>query len=151
MIELKNFTKLNSDEILATFIARSNPQIASFLTRATPNYEAHKNFINYLKNQNDKLYFMVKKSGDFIGVISFINIKNNSAEFGLFKNPQITGVGNILMKTLLDYAKNELKLKSIQGHVLKKNEKAIALYSHFDFKILENNDEDDTLLMGRDI
>lgn len=150
MIELKNFTNLNSDEILATFIARSNPQIASFLTRAAPNYEAHKNFINYLKNQDDKRYFMLKKGKDFIGVIYFINIKNNSAEFGLFKNPQLTGVGNLLMQNLLAYAKNELKLKNLHSHVLKSNAKALALYAHFDFKMLENSD-DESVLLGKEI
>ena len=151
MAHLKNFTQLNSDEVLATFIARSHPSIACFLTNTTPNYEAHKNYINYLKNQSDKRYFMVFDDDDFMGVILFTSIKTKEgeAEFGLYKNPRMTSVGNLLMQALLDYAKNELKLKRLYGRVKKKNIKAIKLYTHFGFSPSDDDEEEDIIFMDK--
>ena len=87
---LKDFCFLNNDEILAVFHARSQPEIYSFLgdfSGRKNELKAFKNFINYLKTQNDKKYYAIYENGSFLGVICFFDITKTAAQIGFYKNP----------------------------------------------------------------
>jgi len=88
--------------------------------------QKHLEFISNL--DESKIYLKV---GNY-GIVNF-RIKNNFAEIGLHKNPNKKNVGNILMKTLIDYGFNELKQNKLILYVYDNNKKAIYLYKKFGF------------------
>lgn len=123
---LKNFTDLNDFEKEFILRHRNDPSIAKFMKTNYISYEEHLNFIQNLKNDCTKRYFLVYKNDQAIGVIDFINITINSCEFGLYGIKK--GVGNLLMEEIKNYAFNVLKVKILKACVFKENTKALNLY-----------------------
>ncbi len=100
--------------------------------------ENHLNFIDNMPK--NRIYLKVED----LGVINF-KIINDTAELGLHKNPEKKRVGNILLKTAIDYAFDELKIKKIILYVFENNVKAINLYKNFGF--VESNKKDNIIKM----
>lgn len=98
--------------------------------------EEHFHFIDSLYLSEEKQYFLVVLDCEKIGVIYFsdISFKNNYCEFGLYSNPNIKGVGSILLENVINYVFNNLKLKRIVAEVFVNNVKAISLYKSKNFK-----------------
>lgn len=122
----KNFTDLNDFEKEFILRHRNDPSIAKFMKTNYISYEEHLNFIQNLKNDYTKRYFLVYENNQAIGVIDFINITINSCEFGLYGIKK--GVGNLLMEEIKKYAFNVLKVKILKACVFKENVKALKLY-----------------------
>lgn len=95
--------------------------------------QPHLNFIESLKTREDKLYFLVLDEDEPIGVIDFNDIQQDSLIMGIYANPNKRGVGRILLKTLIDYAFGNLKVKVIISEVFSENIKAYNLYREFGF------------------
>lgn len=148
---LKDFCFLNNDEILAVFHARSQPEIYSFLgdfSGRKNELKAFKNFINYLKTQNDKKYYAIYENGSFLGVICFFDITKTAAQIGFYKNPDFKKVGDILIKNLLNHA-YELGLKELFARVKKDNEKSLNLLKNSHF--LELGILDDQIILAKNL
>lgn len=141
MIHLKDFIHLNEEEILLIWQWRNDEKISQFMKTKAFTLEEHKNFILKLKNDETKKYFLVFKDNEFIGVIDFINITQDSCEFGLYAKPNLKGVGQILMQEIKKYAFDTLKVKELKACVFKQNEKALKLYKNNDFIITKENNE----------
>lgn len=139
MIWTKNFANLTSDEVLQVYKARTHPSTLAF-SNTNFSFEEHLGFVKSLKFRSDRVYLMVFDDNEFIGVISFVDIENGSAEFGVYKNPDETGVGDILMQEIIKQAKN-LNINSILASVLKNNPKAIHLYEKFGFNLASQDDK----------
>ncbi|ELZ2501955.1 UDP-4-amino-4,6-dideoxy-N-acetyl-beta-L-altrosamine N-acetyltransferase, partial [Campylobacter lari] len=90
---LKNFIDLNEFEKEFVLKYRNDKNINKFMKNKNITHEEHLNFIQNLKNDCTKRYFLVCKSDQAIGVIDFINITINSCEFGLYGIKK--GVGNL--------------------------------------------------------
>ena len=105
------------------------------------NTKTHLEFIKSLKNDKTKRYFVVFEKNLAIGVIDFIDINENSCEFGLYKNPNLKGVGKALLEKTIDYAFKILKCKVLKACVFKENLKALNLYLKKGFKISSENNE----------
>lgn len=135
-IELINFTNLSSKEQSMVLSWRNNKDIRRWMIHKEEiTLEEHLNFINSLSERGDKIYFLVKESNEYLGVIDFTNIeKNEFCEFGIYSKPDLAGVGSKLMSAIIDYAFNSLKVKTLLANVHVENEKAIKLYKKFDFK-----------------
>jgi UDP-4-amino-4,6-dideoxy-N-acetyl-beta-L-altrosamine N-acetyltransferase len=127
---LKEFIKLSYDEKLMILEWRNHPEISQFMINKKVNLNEHLNFIDSLKNNKTKKYFLV----DDIGVIDFSNITNEKADIGLYKNPNKQKVGSKLMDEIINYGFNKLELKKLILYVYENNIKAINLYKKFDFK-----------------
>jgi len=94
------------------------------------------NHLNFIDNMpKNKIYL---KAED-LGVINF-KIINDTAELGIHKNPDKKKVGNILLKTAIEYAFNELNAKKIILYIFEDNLKAINLYKKFGFKEIDKKD-----------
>ena len=95
----------------------------------------HLKYINSLKTRDDRLYFLVKKDTKAIGVIDFININidEKTAEFGIYANPDLKGVGSMLMESIINYAFKELNLKTLKAEVFEENSAGIKLYNRYNF------------------
>ena len=132
---LINFINLTSNEKEMVLAWRNHPNIKRWMyTQEDISLENHLNFIKSLENNNEKLYFLVKKEDEYIGVIDFTNITTNKAEIGLYAKPSLRGVGSVLMESIIDYGFNVLKVDALISEVFEHNESAIRLYEKFDFK-----------------
>lgn len=141
MSELINFTALTNEQKLMVLSWRNDERISAFMKNKTVGKDEHFNFIESLKSRNDRLYFLVKNEEKYIGVIDFIKICDKSCEFGIYGNPNLKGVGKILMQNIIDYARKILKIGELNACVYKQNERAIKLYKKFNFEIKYQKDQ----------
>ena len=133
---LKNFIQLDYDEKLMILEWRNHSETSKFMLNKKIELKEHLNFINSLKENKTKLYFLV----DDIGVIDFTNITDKKADIGLYKNPNKQKVGSVLMKHIIAYGFNVLGLEKLILYVYENNQKAINLYKKFNFKIADKKD-----------
>ncbi|MHB0994701.1 MAG: UDP-4-amino-4,6-dideoxy-N-acetyl-beta-L-altrosamine N-acetyltransferase [Sulfurovum sp.] len=132
---LINFTDLSVEEKKMVLEWRNHPDTRKWMyTQDEISLENHLNFIESLKIREDKLYFIVKKDDNYIGVVDFYNFQNDSCEFGLYSNPNKLGVGKIMMNEIINYAFDRLNAKLLIAEVYINNEKAINLYKKFNFQ-----------------
>jgi len=142
-IELINFTELTNDEKLMVLEWRNHPEVRRWMFTQEPiEKENHLSYIDSLKIRKDRIYFLVKKEGDPIGVIDFtaIDLKKEQADIGLYANLNIKGVGSDLMHTIIEYGFEQLNLKRLISEVYEENTKAIALYECFGLKKIDKKE-----------
>ena len=145
-IELINFTELNLSEVKMVLKWRNNPDVRKWMYNQDEILlENHLAFIKSLKSKKDKLYFLVKKDNEYIGVIDFNNIKDQSLIMGIYTNPSIKGFGKILLENIINYSFDVLKVKKIFSEVFSENTKAYELYKKYNFiktdiKIVNNKE-----------
>ena len=133
-IQLLNFTNLDATQKEIILSWRNHTDVRQWmLYHDTISMDEHLSFIESLKNRSDKHYFLVQRDEEYLGVIDFTAITEDSAEFGIYGNPSMYGVGKILMVTLIDYAFTALRVSKLIANVFSDNEKAKHLYAIFGF------------------
>lgn len=135
-IQLLNFIDLKLEEKEMILKWRNHPDIRKWMYNQDEiTLDEHLSFIDSLKSRKDKLYFLVKKEDEFIGVIDFTQLAEEiSVHMGIYSNPNIKGNGKILLNKIIDYSFNDLKVKKIFSEVFAENNKAHNLYKNFNFK-----------------
>lgn len=138
--KLVNFTKLSLDEKKMILKWRNSPLVKKWMyNREDINFEDHLLYIDSLKNRDDRIYFLVKNKVDYLGVVDLTEIKKNmSAELGIYINPLLKGYGSLLIKKIVNYGFDVLKLKILNANVYEDNTRAINLYKKFNFKIIDS-------------
>ncbi|EAL3888372.1 UDP-4-amino-4,6-dideoxy-N-acetyl-beta-L-altrosamine N-acetyltransferase [Campylobacter lari] len=137
MIILKDFIHLNQEEIKLVLKWRNDESVAKFMKTQNITLKEHLSFLSSLKTNTTKKYFLVYDDKIIIGVINFINITNNSCEFGLYGIKK--GVGNLLMQKIKSYAFSVLKIQTLNACVFKENTKALNLYLKHGFEIIKED------------
>lgn len=131
---LINFVELMDNQKLMILNWRNNENVRSWMCNPyTISKEDHFEFMLKLKNDKTKQYHLVFLEEQPIGVIYFTNIVTNSAEIGIYANPQMRGVGKVLMNALIEYGFSTLGVKILIASVFSDNERAKHLYEKFDF------------------
>ena len=139
-ITLINFVDLSIKEKKMVLSWRNHPDIKKWMyTDSDISLENHLNFIDSLKDRKDKLYFLVKKDDEYIGVINFTDIKAESLEMGIYSRPSAKGLGSILLETIIEYAFDTLKVKRIFAELFSENSKAYNLYKKYGFNEIGKN------------
>lgn len=136
MISLKNFVDLTHDEAVEVLSWRNHESIRHWMhTTDIITLDEHLAFIELLKTSSNKLYFVVIKNGNPIGVIDLVDITNTTASLGLYSNPfsDRKGIGTIILRALMRHAYDTLGLFTLQLEYFCNNEKAKTLYEKFDF------------------
>lgn len=134
-IRLINFQDLSHDEKLIVLKWRNDSNIKKWMYSDDDiSLEEHLAFIESLKESHNKLYFLVQKNGNSIGVINFNQIHNKESFIGLYGNPNLIGAGITLLKCLIDYAFNVLNLKKLKAEVNENNINMLKLDKKFKFK-----------------
>ena len=143
MLELINFISLSGEQKLMVLKWRNDERIAKFMKNKSVGKEEHFAFLERLKSIQDKIYFLVndKAMGEFIGVISFVDITKQSCEFGVYKNPELKGVGKKLLDLIKDDAFFTLKVGLLKAKAYNSNKKALALYENFGFRVYAKDDD----------
>lgn len=128
-VELLNFTMLSLDEKKMVLSWRNDRSVRKWMyTQDLIELDSHLNFIETLKESKDKVYFLVKTNNEYMGVIDFTQITNNSAHIGLYANPQFKGIGQLLMDKIIEYGFNTMGKKVLVAEALEINQKAYELY-----------------------
>jgi UDP-4-amino-4,6-dideoxy-N-acetyl-beta-L-altrosamine N-acetyltransferase len=130
---LTNFTLLSLDVHKMILKWRNNDNVRKWVYNDDIITELqHFSFIESLKQDKTKLYYLVTGPQNYIGVISFTNIsfKHRRATFGIYANPEekIDGAGKILNSLALEFAFNILNLHTLKLEVLETNLKAYNSY-----------------------
>jgi UDP-4-amino-4,6-dideoxy-N-acetyl-beta-L-altrosamine N-acetyltransferase len=89
----------------------------------------HSNFLKKLKNEKNKIYFLISKKNKRVGVFTLNNIFNKKAKIGFYISPFLKKreiVLEILYYSLMLCFK-KLKLNKIYGYSEKKNQAANKL------------------------
>ena len=135
-IKLMNFTELTLEQKEMVLIWRNSSEIRKWMyNQEEIELNDHLNFIESLKSRKDKLYFLVKKDKEYIGVIDFTEIiEEESLHMGIYTNPNIKGNGKILLNKIIEYSFDNLKVKKIYSEVFSQNNKAYELYEKYNFK-----------------
>ena len=141
-ISLTNFIDLSNNDKLMVLDWRNNEDVRKWMYNSDIiSKEEHLAFIDTLKTNEIKQYYLVSYKENYVGVMYMIDIDNTNktAEFGIYSNPSLKGNGKILMDSICEYSFNILNLHKIVAEVFEDNQRAINLYSHFNFqKIYEN-------------
>ena len=118
-IKLMNFTELTLEQKEMVLIWRNSSEIRKWMySQEEIELNDHLNFIESLKSRKDKLYFLVKKDKEYIGVIDFTEIiEEESLHMGIYTNPNIKGNGKILLNKIIEYSFDNLKVKKIYSEV----------------------------------
>lgn len=138
---LLNFIDLSLDEKKLALSWRNYKKTRKWMFNTNEiSLENHLNFINSLKKAEDKIYFLIKTSIKYIGVIDFTNINytTKECEIGLYSNIELHGVGKSLLNSICEYSFNTLHMNNIYANVFKDNIKAISLYETFGFQKISN-------------
>ncbi|MFA5216543.1 UDP-4-amino-4,6-dideoxy-N-acetyl-beta-L-altrosamine N-acetyltransferase [Sulfuricurvum sp.] len=133
MIHLIPFNELDDSETMMILSWRNHPYIRKWMIHSEViSMEEHLRFIESLSNRSDKQYFLVRDAKKYLGVVDLTDITANGAELGLYSNPDLHGVGKLLLSALIEYAFETLKLTKITANVFADNERAKHLYQIFD-------------------
>jgi len=144
-ITLLNFTDLSLSDKKMILKWRNDPDIRQWMFSQEPIVlQDHLNYIDSLKQREDRLYFLVKKGAQPIGVIDFTDIdqQNKSTEFGIYANPDLKKVGTLLMDEMLRFAFKTLRIDTLVAKVFKNNTRAINLYMKYNFEAIDNKEVD---------
>ena len=134
-IILKNFINLNNSEMSMILRWRNHINIRKWMfNKDIITIDSHINFINTLDKNKEKKYFLVQHNENNIGIINFSNIKKDTLEIGIYSNPDISKVGDILLNEIIKYSITILKIKYIYAEVYSNNFSAIKLYKRFNFR-----------------
>lgn len=145
MIRLIPFNELNDIESKMILSWRNHPYIRKWMIHSEViSLEEHLRFIESLPNRSDKHYFLVRDDQENLGVIDLTDITTSCAEIGIYSNPDLHGVGKLLLSALIEYAHETLQLTKLIANVFDDNERAKHLYQKFDF-----TERNQTLQNGR--
>ena len=152
-INIVPFYELNEEDKLLILNWRNNDKVRKWMYGSEIiEKKHHLKFIEDLKTTQGKQYFLVFKDMKKIGVIYFIDIdiENGCSKFGLYANPDLKGVGDILMNIVCRYAYKTLGLRRLVAEVFSNNVKAENLYSRFGFRVFDKKiiNEKEIMCMG---
>jgi UDP-4-amino-4,6-dideoxy-N-acetyl-beta-L-altrosamine N-acetyltransferase len=137
-VTLLNFIDASRDELLYLLKMRNHPDIKKWMyNQEDISEQQHFDFVEKLKSDELKKYFIVKQNQSIVGSINFININQaeRTADFGLYANPfaSTPGAGRILEEIAIQYAQDVLKLKYLKLEVFEQNARAINFYEKSGF------------------
>ena len=133
MIQLYNFTTLDVSEKELILSWRNHPTVRKWMINDNEiSLEEHLHFIDLLATKTNSRYILVQNESQYIGVINLTHIHNNSAELGIYANPDMRGVGSVLMTALIDYA-STLGISHLVANVFITNVRDQKLYQKFEF------------------
>ena len=139
--KLIDFSTLNDQKTIMVLRWRNSDNIRKYMYNSSIiSKDDHINYIKKLKLDNNNKYFLIEQNNTNIGVIYFTNINYTlkESEFGLYSNPSLKGVGDILIDTIIDYGFNILHLNKLKAEVFSNNIRAINLYKKYSFNQIGN-------------
>ena len=135
-MKLKNFINLNEYEKNLVLKWRNSKNVQKWMHTKNISLKEHLEFIENLKDSKSKNYFLVLDDKSYLGVIYLVE-----NYLGLYANPDKKGVGDLLLKQIIDFAFKQKNLPLIKAEVFKDNLRAIKLYKKHKFKLIKENNK----------
>ena len=140
-LELHNYNYLDTDEKILALDMRNHPDIQKWMHNSIDiSKSTHLAFIDGLKGDMSRFYFLVKQQGKIIGSINFTNIvKPHYVELGIYTNPysKLKGLGSVLEAAANYFAFEELRVDKLRLEVFSNNKRAINFYNTSGYKAIE--------------
>lgn len=134
--KFKDFNELNKEEILLVWKWRNDLKIRQWMyDNSEIIFENHLKFIDALKNNTQKKYWVAFRNNIPIGVSSIVNIKNNSGEWGYYIGPEYhdENFGVEFYYYSLKFAFEQLGFEKLYGYAFVENNRANSLNKLFGF------------------
>lgn len=138
-----------TEELINDYLEMLNDieNVARFIGKRTKPYtvEEEKAYIRSKLEEKAPMYSMIEKStGDFIGNIEFMDIKEGNAELGIAitASKQSLGYGVEAIQRMLEYGFHTLGLDRVFLEVYIENERAIHVYEKCGFMKYGCTEED---------
>ena len=121
MYVFKNFTEINESESLEIFMGRNDEHVRRWMkSDSMLKFSEHQCFIESLRDQSDRLYFRVERSGRFVGVYSIVDLCNGEGIGGFwitsYARDRLLGL-NVVFHSI-DYLFKSRPLHCIRGYQL---------------------------------
>jgi len=143
-----SFVKV-SEELVNDYLEMINDieNVAQYIgSRREPySYEDEVKFIRTKLEENAPMFSMIEsKSGEFIGNIEFMDIKDGTGELGIAITAKMQDMhyGTEAIKRMLEYGFDEMGLKRIILKVYPNNERAIHVYEKCGFVKYDATEKD---------
>lgn len=140
IMESKNliYTKVSLELIDDYLMMVNDKEVQQFIYKEPKlfTYEDEKDWVLKKLNNNVLIFSILEKvTNKFVGNFEFIDLTENSSELGLSITPKMQNkhYGTEIIKTMVDYAFNMLKLKTLYLEVFSNNERGIYLYKKLGF------------------
>lgn len=133
-IFLFNFIHLRKADQLKVLEWRNHPNIRQWMFQQKEiSSKEHFQFIQNLKAQESRFYWIVQVKGQKIGVINLCQFSSKSSEWGFYLKPGLLGNGQsiLLIDTALRFFFDHLKINRLYGLVLQENLNALLLHDLF--------------------
>ena len=132
------YVKLTTDLIDEYLKMVNDPDIASKITHnpKTYTYEDELNWIkDKIENKANIFSMIEKETGDYIGNVEIMEVKNDVAEVGICitANKQNKHLGREALTALIKYGKEKLYIKGFDLNVYKTNVRAVRCYEKAGF------------------
>ena len=106
--EFVNYVNMTEEQSYAIWEGRNHPDIRRWMENPEPfPYESHKNFVQSLKDRNDRLYWAIVYNNEVIGSYGLnpydINTKEGEMGKYLLSNYMGQGLGKLATEEFLDY------------------------------------------------
>ena len=156
---MKNFINLDDKEKEIVRNWRNNDVIRKWsYSEHIISVEEHNNFMMKLKEDSRNIYWLAKSKDEYKGVIYLarLDFNNRNGYFGIYSNPYLKGVGNLLEECLIKVAFDIACLHTLKLEVIEDNEKALKLYKRFGFEkegelkdfVFKNGKYKNVIIMG---
>jgi len=137
----KNYIHLTLPEAEQVLSCRNDEKVRKWMSDDhIITLDEHLEYIEKLKRSNDRSYWAVFQHNLFIGGVSLVNIKDNSACTGIFLNPEFINSGQGLKISFYfnEHIYYDLGIMSTVGEVHKCNHHAIRLNKYIGVRFVEN-------------
>ncbi len=131
-----NFVDLPKEDLYKILEIRNDPRISKWMYNSNiVSLQIHLDFIKNLKSMPSNAYWLFKEQDTILGVGSLtrINITHKSATLGLYKNPELSRVGDKIIQGLEHIAFKAFGLHTLILEVIESNSRAINLYKRNNF------------------
>ena len=132
----KNFRSINNEEIHLVWEWRNHIDITKWMfNQDLIPFDNHVKFIESLKTDNTKQYWLVQRKNTSIGVTYIVDIEKNSGEWGYYIAPEFheKNLGVEFYYYTLEYLFNFIEMEKLYGYTLVNNVAANALNDFFGF------------------
>ncbi|MEP9411504.1 MAG: UDP-4-amino-4,6-dideoxy-N-acetyl-beta-L-altrosamine N-acetyltransferase [Candidatus Brocadia sp.] len=133
---LINFVNLTTEEKEMVLAWRNHKNIRMWMySDHVISQDEHFRFMENIKQDNKNFYWLVKNKEGYAGVISLnrMDFNNKNAHIGIYSNPELSGVGSMLMDCLKKLAFDIAHLHTLKAEVIETNEHAINFYKKSGF------------------
>jgi UDP-4-amino-4,6-dideoxy-N-acetyl-beta-L-altrosamine N-acetyltransferase len=134
-IEFINYTILNSNKHKTLLKVRNAPKIAALMhTQNEIDFNAHLEFVDMLKNANDKIYFAIFVQHKFIGGVSATKMTQSECEWGVFFQTDTNILhSSVAALCFMRYLFEKKGMQTIKASVKKSNTNALSFNKSLGF------------------